>query len=104
MSDPATDMFRHESLSALGPSDTDWAGAKAARLGVLSQAGFNIPGGKILLVWASFWSDRALLYRQELGLDPQHSRIAVIVQSFLAGVASGVDNNLPAQVYIHSRM
>ncbi|MBN1611858.1 MAG: hypothetical protein JW940_34825 [Polyangiaceae bacterium] len=32
---------------------------------------------KVVLVWASLWSDRALLYRQELGLDPRQSRIAV---------------------------
>jgi pyruvate,water dikinase len=45
---------------------------------------------KIVLVWASLWSDRALLYRQELGLDPWRSRIAVIVQDFVVGLASGV--------------
>jgi phosphoenolpyruvate synthase/pyruvate phosphate dikinase len=31
------------------------------------------------LVWASLWSDRALLYRQELGLDPATSAMAVVV-------------------------
>jgi pyruvate,water dikinase len=45
---------------------------------------------KIVLVWASLWSDRALLYRQELGLDPRQSRIAVIVQDLVIGTASGV--------------
>ena len=41
-------------------------------------------------VWASLWSDRALLYRSELGLDPRASRIAVVIQALVAGRASGV--------------
>ena len=28
---------------------------------------------RLRLVWSSLWSDRALLYRQELGLDPSVS-------------------------------
>jgi pyruvate,water dikinase len=42
------------------------------------------------LVWASLWSDRALLYRQELGLDPSTSAMAVVVQELVAGERSGV--------------
>jgi phosphohistidine swiveling domain-containing protein len=42
------------------------------------------------LVWASLWSDRALLYRQELGLDPAASAMAVIVQELVVGDCSGV--------------
>jgi pyruvate,water dikinase len=34
----------------------------------------------IKLVWASLWSDGALLYRRELKLDPQRSAMAVVVQ------------------------
>jgi len=30
-------------------------------------------------VWASLWSDAALLYRRELSLDPHRSRMAVLV-------------------------
>lgn len=45
---------------------------------------------KIKLVWASLWSDRAVLYRQELGLDPAGSSMAVIIQEFLPGRVSGV--------------
>lgn len=44
----------------------------------------------IRLVWASLWSDRALLYRQELGLDPACSAMAVIVQELILGDCSGV--------------
>ncbi|MGB5986664.1 MAG: PEP/pyruvate-binding domain-containing protein, partial [Desulfobacterales bacterium] len=44
----------------------------------------------IRLVWASLWSDAALLYRQELGLDPRSSTMAVVVQALEAGRCSGV--------------
>lgn len=44
----------------------------------------------IRLVWASLWSDAALLYRQEIGLDPTRSAMAVIVQEFIQGDESGV--------------
>lgn len=45
---------------------------------------------RLRLVWASLWSDRALLYRQELGLDPAASSMAVIVQELVIGDRSGV--------------
>lgn len=44
----------------------------------------------IRLVWASLWSDRALLYRKELGLDVLDSSMAVVVQELLLGERSGV--------------
>ena len=44
----------------------------------------------VRLVWASLWSDAALLYRQELGLDVRRSRMAVIVQAMVQGQCSGV--------------
>ena len=44
----------------------------------------------VRLVWASLWSDAALLYRQELGLDVRRSRMAVIVQALAEGACSGV--------------
>lgn len=44
----------------------------------------------IKLVWASLWSDRAMLYRSELGLDVAASRMAVIVQELVAGEKSGI--------------
>jgi pyruvate,water dikinase len=49
----------------------------------------------IRVVWASLWSDAALLYRQELALDPILSRMAVVVQEVVdenrSGVAFGRD-------------
>ena len=44
----------------------------------------------IRLVWASLWSDAALLYRQELGLDALTSAMAVLVQEMVPGQASGI--------------
>lgn len=44
----------------------------------------------IKLVWASLWSDAALLYRRELGLNVQKSAMAVVVQEIVAGDKSGV--------------
>jgi len=44
----------------------------------------------VKLVWASLWSDAALLYRRELGLDPRRSVMAVVVQQIVAGERSGV--------------
>jgi phosphohistidine swiveling domain-containing protein len=42
------------------------------------------------IVWASLWSDAALLYRQELSLDPALSRMAVVVQEMIEEDRSGV--------------
>lgn len=43
----------------------------------------------VRLVWASLWSDRALLYRRELGLTSA-SGMAVLVQPLLTGRVSGI--------------
>jgi pyruvate,water dikinase len=42
------------------------------------------------LVWASLWSDAALLYRQELGLDIDKSAMGVVIQELIIGDFSGV--------------
>ena len=44
----------------------------------------------VKLVWASLWSDRALLYRRELKLDPFKSRMAVVIQELVEGDVSGI--------------
>jgi len=44
----------------------------------------------VRVVWASLWSDGALLYRRELGLDPGKSGMAVIIQEMVVGKVSGV--------------
>jgi len=41
-------------------------------------------------VWASLWSDKALLYRQELQLSVGASAMAVVIQELLPATVSGV--------------
>jgi len=57
-------------------------------------------------VWASLWSDAALLYRQELGLEAATSTMAVAIQEIVvgtcSGVAFGVNPNDPSQAVIES--
>lgn len=45
---------------------------------------------KIKLVWASLWSDRALLYRKERGLNSSTSAMAVLVQRMEHRAISGL--------------
>ena len=61
----------------------------------LHESFVNVYGTEAILehikrVWASLWSYGALLYRQELGLDFEHSRMAVAVQEIVQGDRSGV--------------
>jgi len=44
----------------------------------------------IRLVWASLYSDAALLYRRELGLDIHTSRMAVVIQEMIPSDRSGI--------------
>lgn len=44
----------------------------------------------IKLVWASLWSDRAILYRKELSLDSLNSSIAVLIQIMDKQPSSGL--------------
>ena len=61
----------------------------------LHESYVNVQGVPALLdavrrVWASLWTDRALLYRKELGLDVLASNMAVVVQELISGEVSGV--------------
>ncbi|VBB44843.1 Pyruvate phosphate dikinase PEP/pyruvate-binding protein [uncultured Desulfatiglans sp.] len=61
----------------------------------LHESFVNIRGADAILahvrlVWASLWSDRALLYRQEIGLDVRKSAMGVLVQEMIAGERSGI--------------
>ena len=56
----------------------------------LHESYVNIQGTESIvehlkLVWASLWSDAALLYRQELGLDIEKSAMAVLIQEIVSG-------------------
>lgn len=44
----------------------------------------------VKLVWASLWSDRAILYRRELSLNPLLSSISVLVQRMVEEPVSGL--------------
>jgi pyruvate,water dikinase len=61
----------------------------------LHESHLNLSGAAAVVdhtrkVWASLWSDAALLYRQELGLDVAHSAMAVVVQEMVLGDRSGI--------------
>jgi len=70
----------------------DEAGASFAGL---HESFLNLTGAQAILasvkkVWASLWSDAALLYRHELGLDPAVSSMAVLIQDIVLGERSGI--------------
>jgi pyruvate,water dikinase len=61
----------------------------------LHESVVNVQGPADILaavkqVWASLWSDAAILYRKELGLDVKSSTMAVIIQEIVSGERSGV--------------
>ncbi len=69
--------------------------AAASSFAGLHESYLNVRGAEAALdhvrrVWASLWSDAALLYRQELGLDVAHSAMAVVVQAMAMGERSGI--------------
>jgi len=85
--------FRGKSavVRSSAPEEDD---ARASFAG-LHESYLNINGVDAILehirkVWASLWSDAALLYRQEIGLDVEKSSMAVVIQEIVAGDRSGV--------------
>lgn len=61
----------------------------------LHESIINVQGEKsifraIRTVWASLWSDAALLYRRELALNPLQSGMAIVVQEMVPAQNSGV--------------
>jgi len=75
--------------SAIGEDsgDLSFAGLHES---VLNVAGTGNILEQVKNVWASLWSDAALLYRQELGLEVESSAMGVLVQRFVPGDCSGV--------------
>jgi pyruvate,water dikinase len=63
------------------------AGLHESLVGVRDEQGLL---DAVRIVWASLWSDAALLYRRELGMDVSRSRMAVVVQAFVTAAPSGV--------------
>lgn len=86
--------------SALGEDsgERSFAGLHESVVGVEGEAALL---DALRVVWASLWSDAALLYRRELELDPTRSAMAVVVQGLLSravsGVAFGCDPRDPAR-------
>ncbi len=77
----------------------------------LHESFLNVNGPDAILdhvrrVFASLWSDRALLYRKELGLTPTGSGMAVLVQEMVpaerSGVVFGVSPVDPAAAVVES--
>ncbi len=82
---------------------SSFAGLHASFLNVVgTEAVLN----RVRDVWASLWSDAALLYRRELKLDVATSAMAVVIQELQAGeksgVAFGVNPNDPSQCVIEA--
>jgi pyruvate,water dikinase len=75
--------------SAVGEDapDKSFAGLHESFVGV---TGTTDVVERVRQVWASLWSDAALLYRRELNLDPRQSQMAVIIQGLVARNRSGV--------------
>ncbi len=83
-----------ESGLAVRSSARDEDGAAHSFAG-LHESVLDVAGDDALItalkqVWASMWSDAALLYRAELRLDAHASAMAVLIQPMVAGSVSGV--------------
>jgi phosphohistidine swiveling domain-containing protein len=66
---------------------TSFAGLHASFVNVV---GLESVLEHLKLVWASLWSDGALLYRKEMRLNVDRSAMAVLVQEMVPGEKSGV--------------
>lgn len=72
-----------------------WEDGSKASFAGLHESFVNVRGSAsivehVKLVWASLWSDRALMYRTELGLDVGSSAMAVVLQELVSGEKSGI--------------
>lgn len=56
----------------------------------LGRCGYEQVIESVIKVWCSLWSDRSLLYRKEIQLDPMLSSMAVLLQELVPGKYSGV--------------
>ena len=93
MSDEIANFFDKRAV-AVRSSAVGEDSASASFAG-LHESYLNVRGTKevlehIKLVWASTWSDAAILYRKEIGLDVEKSSMAVVVQELVQGQESGV--------------
>ena len=93
LSEKITSRFSGKTLAVRSSApDEDASGSSFAGL---HESFVNVRGTASILdhirrVWASLWSDAALLYRQEIGLDIETSAMAVVLQETVIGNRSGV--------------
>ncbi len=85
--DPSVSLAVRSSAVGEDSAGRSFAGLHESVLGVRGARGVE---DAIPIVWASLWSDAALLYREELDLDPARSRMAVVVQEMVEADRSGV--------------
>ncbi len=90
---PIAEKFRDKAVVVR--SSAPGEDSSQASFAGLHESYVNIRGMEAILehlrlVWASLWSDAALLYRQELGLDIEKSTMAVLIQEIVNGERSGV--------------
>jgi hypothetical protein len=76
------------SALAAGKGVAGSASGSVALMGDAVHSATDVVGSAAALL--GLWSDRALLYRQELGLDPFNSAMGVVVQRMVFGESSGV--------------
>ena len=85
--DGSTPLAVRSSAVGEDAAGRSFAGLHESIIGVL---GLQAVEDAVRLVWASLWSDAALLYRKELRLEPANSRMAVLVQEVVDADRSGV--------------
>ncbi len=85
--DASTSFAVRSSAVGEDAAGRSFAGLHESIIGVRGQQAVE---DAVRLVWASLWSDAALLYRKELGLDPANSCMAVLVQEMVDADRSGV--------------
>lgn len=85
--DPSMPLAIRSSAVGEDSASHSFAGLHESIIGVRDRGAVD---DAVRLVWASLWSDAALLYRRELGLDPARSRMAVVVQEMVDADSSGV--------------
>jgi pyruvate,water dikinase len=85
--DPSASLAVRSSAVGEDAAGRSFAGLHESIIGVQGRQAVE---DAVRLVWASLWSDAALLYRKELGLDPANSRMAVLVQEMVDADRSGV--------------
>ena len=85
--DPSASLAVRSSAVGEDSAGRSFAGLHESVLGVRGARGVE---EALPIVWASLWSDAALLYRKELDLDPARSRMAVVVQEMVEADRSGV--------------